>query len=292
MYLDKQEREKRRNMTIQENLRKAIQNLKQENVEEPMLKARLLLCYVLKVEKEYLVIHSEEEMRKQDEEEYKKAIQKLVKGYPLQYITHYQEFMKLDFYVDENVLIPRADTEITVEEVIMYCRKQEKKGLRVLDLCTGSGAIAISVKKYVPNCELVAVDISKNALEVAKKNAKQHEVDIIWVLSNLFEEVKGKFDVIVSNPPYIKKEVIKTLDKQVQCEPILALDGGEDGLDFYKKIIEQAPDYLKENGKIFLEIGYDQKQEVLDIIEKTKQYKMTECKKDLAGNDRMIMAKK
>lgn len=279
-------------MTIQENLRKAVQQLKENKIEEPMLKARLLLCYVLKVEKEYLVIHSEEEMRQQEEEEYKKAIQKLVKGYPLQYITHYQEFMKLDFYVDENVLIPRADTEITVEEVIMYCRKQEKKRLRVLDLCTGSGAIAISVKKYVPNCELVAVDISKNALEVAKKNAKQHEVDITWVLSNLFEEVKGKFDVIVSNPPYIKKEVIKTLDKQVQCEPILALDGGEDGLDFYKKIIEQAPDYLKENGKIFLEIGYDQEQEVLGIIEKTKQYKMVECKKDLAGNDRMIMAKK
>lgn len=279
-------------MTIQDNLRKAVQQLKENKIEEPMLKARLLLCYILKVEKEYLVIHSEEEIRKQEEEEYKKAIQKLVKGYPLQYITHYQEFMKLDFYVDENVLIPRADTEITVEEVIMYCRKQEKKGLRVLDLCTGSGAIAISVKKYVPNCELVAVDISKDALEVAKKNAKQHEVDITWVLSNLFEEVKGKFDVIVSNPPYIKKEVIKTLDKQVQCEPILALDGGEDGLDFYKKIIEQAPDYLKENGKIFLEIGYEQKQEVLGIIEKTKQYKMVECKKDLAGNDRMIMAKK
>lgn len=279
-------------MTIQENLRKAVQQLKENKIEEPMLKARLLLCYVLKVEKAYLVIHSEEEMRKQDEEEYKKVIQKLVKGYPLQYITHYQEFMKLDFYVDENVLIPRADTEITVEEVIMYCRKQEKKGLRVLDLCTGSGAIAISVKKYIPNCELVAVDISKDALEIAKKNAKQHEVDITWVLSNLFEEVKGKFDVIVSNPPYIKKEVIKTLDKQVQCEPILALDGGENGLDFYKKIIEQAPDYLTENGKIFLEIGYDQKQEVVGIIEKTKQYKMVECKKDLAGNDRMIMAKK
>ncbi len=279
-------------MTIQENLRKAIQQLKENKVEEPMRKARLLLCYILEVKKEYLVIHSEEEMRKKEEEEYKKALQKLEEGVPLQYITHHQEFMKLDFYVDENVLIPRADTEITVEEVITYCKNQGKENIRVLDLCTGSGAIGISIKKYVPNCELVAVDISKNALEVAKKNAKQNEVDIIWVLSNLFEEVKGKFDVIVSNPPYIKKEVIKTLDKQVQCEPILALDGGENGLDFYKKIIEQAPDYLKENGKIFLEIGYDQKREVLDIIEKTKQYNIVECKKDLAGNDRMIMAKK
>lgn len=290
--MDKQEKEKRKIVTIQENLKNAIQTLKEKQLEEPMLKARLLLCYILKVEKEYLVIHSQKEMRRQEEEKYQKALQKLIEGYPLQYITHHQEFMKLNFYIDENVLIPRADTEVTVEEVITYCKEQEKRNLRVLDLCTGSGAIAISVKKYVPNCEVVAVDISRNAIEVAKRNAKQNEVDIIWVLSNLFEEVKGHFDVIVSNPPYIKKEVIKTLDKQVQCEPILALDGGEDGLDFYKKIIEQAPDYLKENGKIFLEIGYDQKQEVLEIIEKTKQYKKAECKKDLAGNDRMIMAKK
>lgn len=278
-------------MTIQENLRKAIQNLKQENVEEPMLKARLLLCYVLKVEKEYLVIHSDEKMKQEDEVKYQRDLQKLIKGYPLQYITHHQEFMKLDFYVDENVLIPRADTEITVEEVIDYCRKQEKKELRVLDLCTGSGVIAISIKKYVLNCEVVAVDISKNALEIAKKNAKQNEVEgINWFLSDLFDKVEGRFDVIVSNPPYIKKEVIKTLDKQVQCEPILALDGGDDGLDFYKKIVEQALNYLKENGKIFLEIGYDQKQEVIEIIDESKQYKKIECKKDLSGNDRMIMA--
>lgn len=279
-------------MTIKENLRISIQKLKENKIEEPMLKARLLLCYVLKVDKEQLMIYYDKMMEENKKEEYQSYIQKLVEGYPLQYITHHQEFMKLDFYVDENVLIPRADTEVTVEEVIAYCKIQEKRNLRVLDLCTGSGAIAISVKKYVPNCEVVAVDISKGALEVAKRNAKQNDTDITWILSNLFEKIEGCFDVIVSNPPYIKKKIIKTLDKQVQCEPILALDGGEDGLEFYQTIIKQAPDYLNENGKLFLEIGYDQKQEVLEIIEKTKRYKIAECKKDLSGNDRMIMAEK
>lgn len=277
-------------MLVQENLRKAIQQLKENQIEEPMLKARLLLCYVLKIAKEQLMICANETMKQEEEKEYQACIQKLEDGYPLQYITHHQEFMKLDFYVDENVLIPRADTEITVEEVIAYCKAKEKGKIRVLDLCTGSGAIAISVKKYVPNCEVVAVDISRGALEVARKNAKQNKVDITWVLSDLFHEIEGCFDVIVSNPPYIKKQVIKTLEKQVQCEPTLALDGGEDGLEFYQTIIKQAPEYLAKNGRLFLEIGYDQKQEVLDIIEKNKQYKMAECKKDLAGNDRMIMA--
>ena len=121
-------------MTIQENLNIAIQKLKQENIDEPMLKARLLLCYVLKMEKEYLMIHSNEQVNKENQKEYEKCIQKLIEGYPLQYITNYQEFMKLNFFVDENVLIPRADTEITVEEVIAYCK--DKDSVKILDLCT------------------------------------------------------------------------------------------------------------------------------------------------------------
>lgn len=278
-------------MTIQENLNIAIQKIKQENIVEPMLKARLLLCYVLKVEKEYLIINSNQMLEEQKKEEYTKCIQRLIEGYPLQYITNYQEFMKLDFYVDENVLIPRADTEITVEEVIAYCKNKDK--VKILDLCTGSGAIAISLKSYISNCEMTAVDISKQALEIAKKNAENNKVDNVkWILSDLFENVEEKFDVIVSNPPYIKKKVISTLDKEVQKEPWLALDGGEDGLDFYRKIIQNASNYLKDDGTIFLEIGYDQKEEVMEIIKQTKQYKKIECKKDLAGNDRMIQAKR
>lgn len=279
-------------MTIQENLRLGIKNLKEENISEPVLKARLLLCYILNLKKEDLVIYENKEVSSKNEEEYKKNIQKLIEGYPLQYITRHQEFMKLDFYVDENVLIPRADTEITVEEVILYCKNMKKDNIRILDLCTGSGVVAISIGNYVDNCEIVAVDISKNALEIAKNNAFKNGVqNITWLLSNLFDKVEGKFDIIVSNPPYIKKDVIPTLEKEVQKEPIIALDGGQDGLDFYREIIRKAPNYLKEDGAIFLEIGYDQKEDVLDIINETKKYKEVISKKDLSGNDRMIMAK-
>lgn len=279
-------------MTIQENLKGAIQELKEKNIEEPVLKARLLLCYILGVGKEYLIIYGDTELEIKKEKEYKETIQRLIKGYPLQYITHHQEFMKLDFYVDKNVLIPRADTEVTVEEVVSYCKEQTNEKARILDLCTGSGAIAISLKKYLPNCDIVGADISKKALEVAKKNAKRNNIsNITWIESDLFEHIEGKFDIIVSNPPYIKTDVISTLEKQVRQEPILALDGGEDGIKFYRRIIQQGSNYLKKMGTIFLEIGYDQKQEVLSIIKENKQYKKVKVKKDLAGNDRMIMAK-
>lgn len=279
-------------MTIQENLELGVKNLKKENISEPILKSRLLLCYVLNLKKEDLVIYSDKELNSKDEKKYKEVIQKLIEGYPIQYITHYQEFMKLDFYVDENVLIPRADTEITVEEVISYCKNMKRDNIRILDLCTGSGIIAISVGNYIKNCEIIAVDISSKALEIAKSNANRNKVEnITWVLSNLFERVEGKFDIIVSNPPYIKKEVIFTLEKEVQKEPIIALDGGKDGLKFYREIIKKAPNHLKKEGAIFLEIGYDQRQEVLDIINETKEYNKTISKKDLSGNDRMIIAK-
>lgn len=279
-------------MTIQENLELGVKNLKKENISEPILKSRLLLCYVLNLKKEDLFIYSDKELNSKDEKKYKEVIQKLIEGYPIQYITHYQEFMKLDFYVDENVLIPRADTEITVEEVISYCKNMKRDNIRILDLCTGSGIIAISIGNYIKNCEIVAVDISSKALEISKSNANRNKVgNITWVLSNLFERVEGKFDIIVSNPPYIKKEVISTLEKEVQKEPIIALDGGKDGFKFYREIIKKAPNYLKKEGAIFLEIGYDQRQEVLDIINETKEYNKVISKKDLSGNDRMIMAK-
>jgi release factor glutamine methyltransferase len=279
-------------MKIQEILNEAVCKLKKENIEEPVLKARLLLCYILKVEKEYLIVNANKEVDEKQGIEYNKVLQKLINGYPIQYITNSQEFMKLNFYVDENVLIPRADTEITVLEVISYCKNMRKDNIKILDLCTGSGAIAISLKKYIPNCEVVAIDISDKAIEVAKKNEEKNNLrNIQWIRSNLFENVSGKFDVIVSNPPYIKKDVIKTLDKQVQKEPIIALDGGEDGLFFYKEIMKNVINYLNEQGAIFLEIGFDQKEDVINIIKNTNKYTQIIAKKDLAGNDRMVIAK-
>ena len=198
----------------------------------------------------------------------------------------------MNFFVDENVLIPRQDTEILVEEVIKIANKNNS--IKILDLCTGSGAIAVSLAKYIENSEITAVDISEKALGIAKRNAKINKVEnkITFVKSDLFNNLaNNKFDIIVSNPPYIKKQTIKTLEKQVQKEPLIALDGGEDGLDFYKKIIKNAYIFLKYNGYLCFEIGYDQKQEVIDLIVKEEKYINTYSKKDLYDNDRIVITK-
>lgn len=201
--------------------------------------------------------------------------------------------MWLSFFVDENVLIPQPDTEILVEEAIKYAN-QIKENVEILDMCTGSGCIGVALAKHVKNAKVTLVDISTKALEVAKKNAKENEVKekVNFIQSDMFENIKSKFDVIVSNPPYIKTKVINELDLQVQNEPHLALDGGENGLKFYEILINEAPKYLKENGKIFLEIGYDQKKEVEELARNSKFYKEIETVKDLANNDRVIELKK
>lgn len=275
-------------MTIKDVLSKGMIILKGNNVDSPKLKARLLLQYILKKPRQYLIVYDNEEVGKKEQWEYFVNIEKISNGVPLQHITHHQEFMKMDFYVDENVLIPRPDTEILVEEVIKIASKMNEP--QILDLCTGSGAIAISIAKNVPNAKIYAVDISQKAIEIAKKNAKELEANVKFIKSNLFNKIdKMKFDIIVSNPPYIKKDIIKCLSKEVQKEPELALDGGVDGLDFYRKISAQAIDYLKLGSFLCFEIGYDQKDEVMEILKKQDQYTNTYCKKDLGGNDRVII---
>lgn len=279
-------------MTIKETLRKGIIELKINNIQEPSLKARLLLQYILNKPRQYLIIYDNKQLTLRQEVNFFKGIKKLVKGIPLQHITHSQEFMKMTFYVNEDVLIPRPDTEVLVEEVINIANKI--KATKILDLCTGSGAIAVSLAKYIENSKITAVDISSKALSVAKLNAKNNEVEnqITFVESDLFKKLnKEKYDIIVSNPPYIRKDIIKTLDKEVQKEPIIALDGGYDGLDFYRKIIYQSEEYLKFKGYLCLEIGYDQKIDVIELIENEEKYVDTYCKKDLYGNDRVIVTK-
>lgn len=279
-------------MTIKETLRKGMIQLKTENVTEPNLKARLIMQYILNKPRQYLIIYDNQVLTLRQEVNYFKAIKRLINGEPIQHITHQQEFMKLNFFVNEDVLIPRSDTEILVEEVIKIARKINAK--KILDMCTGSGAIAVSLAKYLDNVEITAVDISEKSLDVAKTNAKNNEIEnkITFIESNLFENiVNEKYDIIVSNPPYIRKDVIKTLTKEVQKEPKIALDGGYDGLDFYRKITHQSEEYLKFNGYLCFEIGYDQKKDVIKIINDEKKFTGTYSKKDLCDNDRIIVTR-
>lgn len=279
-------------MTIKETLNKGMIMLKSNHIDSPKLKARLLLQYILKKPRQYLIVYDNEQITKKQQWEYFVNIEKLSQGIPLQHITHLQEFMKMDFYVNENVLIPRPDTEILVEEVIKIANKFENP--KILDLCTGSGAIGISIAKYVKNSKIYAIDVSEKALEVAKMNAKNIGVEekIEFIKSDLFENMgKIKFDIIVSNPPYIKNGDIGYLSEEVQKEPKLALEGGIDGLEFYRKIAKQAIDYLKLGSYLCLEIGYDQKIDVIEIIENENKYVDTYSKKDLYGNDRVIITR-
>ena len=277
-------------MNVKEAKKKGIEELKKANIEEPIIKIRMILSFVLNKTKEFIMAHEEYNLNEEEEKEFFDGIEKLRNNIPIEYITHNKEFMKLNFYVNEDVLIPREDTEILVEEII---DEYKNKDVKILDLCTGSGCIGISLKKYMANANVSASDISGNALKVAKLNAKNNNVEINFILSDMFKNIKEKdFDIIVSNPPYIKTEVIKTLNKDVQNEPSLALDGGEDGLFFYKKIIKEAYGFLKNYGMIFLEIGYDQKQDLINIVKEDKRYKLVKVKTDLENNDRVVMIRK
>ena len=279
-------------MKIMEAIKRGMIELKNENIESPKMQSRLLMQFILNKPRQYIIVNDMEELNKADEEKYFNAIKKLRKGIPLEHITHQKEFMKLNFFINENVLIPRQDTEILVEEVIKIAKQTNAK--KILDLCTGSGAIAVSVAKYLPNCEVTAVDISNDALKVAKRNAINNQVEnqITFVSSDMFTNLnEEKFDIIVSNPPYIRTKVIETLETKVQNEPYIALDGGEDGLYFYREIVKNLYQYLKFKGYLCMEIGFDQKIDVIELIENEDKFENTYSKKDLYDNDRIIVTR-
>lgn len=271
-------------------LKLGVNVLKKENIQDSHIKASILLQYVLNQTKQHLIINSEEIVEPSKINEYNNYLQLIIQGTPIQYITNHQQFMALDFYVDENVLIPQPDTEILVEEGLKIIKEQNRK---VLDLCTGSGAIAVSIAHYCQNSTVTATDISKEALEVARKNANLNNVNIEFIESDLFDELTERsFDIILSNPPYIETDIINTLVKDVQSEPHLALDGGKDGLKFYRRILAEAHKYLKTDGYLMLEIGYNQGNAVINLKHNNLKLITKQPIKDLDGNDRVVIFQK
>lgn len=268
-----------------------IEKLSSENIVDAKIDARLLLEYACKTDRNALFLKGDMEVTEDETKVYFDLISKRMKHIPLQHLTGEQDFMGLTFVVNKHVLIPRQDTECLVEIVLKHLHD----GMRILDMCTGSGCIVISLLHYSNDCQGVGVDLSEEALKVATHNASvlgnngiADKMDATFVQSDLFEKVDGKFDIIVSNPPYIKTEVIDTLMPEVKdFEPMMALDGTEDGLYFYRKIILDAKKHLNGGGQLFFEIGYDQGKEVSDLMCEAG-YVNVEVAKDLAGLDRVV----
>lgn len=274
-------------MTYREAVEFGTKCLTDAGVPDVALDAWYLLQMVCKIERSYYYVHGEEDITQDAQKEYEIAVQKRAEHIPLQYIIGEQEFMGLRFKVNSNVLIPRQDTETLVEQVL----KIVKPGMKVLDLCTGSGCVLISVLKNAPELTGMGSDISKTALLVAKENAKLHEVDAEWVRSDLFDNITETFDVIMANPPYIPTGEILSLMPEVRdFEPENALDGGADGLDFYRKIAGQVKDYLNPGGYVYMEIGYDQGEAVSELM-RNAGFTEVEVIKDLARNDRVVKGK-
>ena len=258
--------------------------LAQAGVAEAKLDAWLLLETVCRINRTFYYSHMEEALTLEQQSEYEIAVKKRAERIPLQYITGEQEFMGLNFKVNSNVLIPRQDTETLVEEALKICQP----GMKVLDLGTGSGCIVISIMKNAPGMTATGSDISKQALLVAKENGKLHEADIEWVRSNLYENITGRYDLIVSNPPYIAQADMLNLMPEVRdFEPAGALDGGEDGLDFYRQIVAKSGDYLNKDGYLYLEIGYDQGPAVTNMM-CAAGYREVSVIKDLARHERVV----
>ena len=271
---------------------------------DPRLDAEILLCHLLQVDKSYLFTHYGDDLQDEPCQGYFDLMDRRASGEPVQYITGIQDFMGLTFKVNESVLIPRQDTETLAEaaEEELMRRKQPLGGFDVLDLCCGSGAIGIALASRVgkqKKMKVVASDISREALAVAEENASLNGVKgkVQFVESDLFaafpKDRKGKgkrrFDLILSNPPYIPSEVLPTLQREIrEHEPMLALDGGPKGLDFYARILEEAPDFLKPGGMVILEMGYDQGDGLAALAEEKGGYSLPHIIKDLAGKERVF----
>lgn len=260
--------------------------LREQRIADADVDAWYLLAYVFGISRTEFLLREKECVPEEGKLRYLELIQKRAEHVPIQYITGSQEFMGMDFIVSSDVLIPRQDTELLVEEVLAVC-----KGKKVLDMCTGSGCIIISLAKLSKLIKATGADISDGALSIAKKNSIKLEAKVEFIKSDLFEQITERFDVIVSNPPYIPTKDIETLMPEVRKhEPTNALDGSEDGLLFYRRIAAEAASYLTKGGYLFLEIGFNQGNEVREILQK-EGFTHIDIKKDLSGKDRIVSAR-
>lgn len=283
---------KQKTLTLKQLYKVGTVKLAEEGIEEFSLDAWYLLEYVTGVSKAMYFAEPERAVSEDNADRYIDCIRRRAAHIPLQHITGEQEFMGYPFCVNEHVLIPRQDTEVLVEEAIQVMRPK----MKVLDMCTGSGCIVLSILKmcrekyYMTDLQGIGADVSEEALKVARENGRRLGVPVTWIQSDLFAKIpeEEKYDVIVSNPPYIETAVIDTLQEEVRLhDPYIALDGKEDGLYFYRRIISEAGKYLKPQGKLMFEIGCDQAEAVEELM-KNAGYEQITVKKDLAGLDRVV----
>lgn len=280
-------------MTYRELYEYGKQKLEAAGVAEAALDARLLLEYICHTDRNELLVHADRERSSMEEQFYRTVIEKRAARIPLQHIVGEQEFMGLCFKVNEHTLIPRQDTEILVEEAMHHL----SDGMRILDVCTGSGCILLSLLKYSNECEGVGIDLSGQALMTARENAERLRLEAAFLEGDLFaplaDFVSDKttdrlFDMIISNPPYIETAVIDTLMPEVrEHEPVMALDGGEDGLYFYRKIVAEAPVHMRKGAHLLFEIGCEQGEAVTNLMREAG-FAQVETFKDYAGLDRVV----
>lgn len=275
-------------MTYQEANQKGKTILEEHNIEDGAVDAWLLMEFVTGMSRTRFFVDGMFQMKSEEEERYFQLIEKRAKRIPLQHLTGVQEFMGLEFMVNEHVLIPRQDTELLVLEAEKQLRKTGDGSLKVLDMCTGSGCIAISLKTRNPQIQCMAADISEKALEMAKKNAEKLQTEIQFLHTDMFANITGTFDLIVSNPPYILTKVIESLEEEVRLyDPLSALDGKEDGLYFYRILVKESPRFLKDGGWLYMEIGHDQSTSVEALLIGAG-FEEIRTEKDLAGLDRVV----
>lgn len=280
-------------MTLKQAWENGKAQLESVGIEEAILDSWYLLEWATGVSKARYFMNPSRELIMEEMQKYSEGIEKRSQRIPLQHITGEQEFMGLKFLVNEHVLVPRQDTEILVEEGL----KRIRPNMKILDMCTGSGCIIISLEQLSQkdfsgyNCKFTGADISADALAKAAENVALHNSKVELRSTDLFENIEGEFDIIISNPPYIRTSVIEGLEEEVKChDPFIALDGKEDGLYFYRRIVDEGRRFLKPGGWLLFEIGHDQREDVMKLMEEAG-YDEIGAKKDLAGLDRVVMAR-